>query len=224
MAVRHLFVLLAVAATATALPQGAKPPAVQMPGDNGKVGVPYSMGAKGEELVFTLEKAEFAVRAFTSDDVIMAGENERLLIVSIAVQNPSAADRTFHGSSFKFTVVSPDDQNYVARAYVYHPENLSSMQVSLKPAQKVRAFFAVEIHPKGVVNKLIVQRGEKTPVLRYDLRDKVKPFIGPFAAENKVDIMEIGKAKVAVPFGTGPWDYNVEKVEELQESPGFKAG
>ncbi|MDQ2986894.1 MAG: DUF4352 domain-containing protein [Armatimonadota bacterium] len=74
------------------------------------------------------------------------------------------------------------------------------------------------------MNKLIVQRGEKTPVLRYDLRDKVKPFIGPFAAENKVDIIEIGKAKVGVPFGVGPWDYNVEKVEELQESAGFKAG
>ena len=29
-------------------------PAVQMPGDNGKVGVPYSLGAKGKEIVFTL--------------------------------------------------------------------------------------------------------------------------------------------------------------------------
>lgn len=224
MATRHLFVVFAAAVAVAAQSQGTKPPAVQMPGDNGKVGVPYSMGAKGEELVFTLEKAEFAVRAFTHDDVIMAEENQRLLIVSFAVQNPAAVDRVFNGSSFKFTVVSPDDQNYVAPAYSYHPERLNWMELSLKPAQKVRAFFVVPIHPKGVVNKLIVQRGQKTSVLRYDLRDKVKPFMGPFAAENQIDVLEIGKAKVGVPFGLGPYDYSIEKVEELQESAGFKAG
>ncbi|MDQ2986895.1 MAG: hypothetical protein M3R13_09275 [Armatimonadota bacterium] len=135
MAIRQLFAFAVLAAAAAAYSQPAKPPAVQMPGDNGKVAVPYSMGAKGTELVFTLEKAEFAVRAFTHDDVIMAGADQRIIIVTFAVQNPSAADRVFNGSSFKFKVVSPDDQNYVAKAYVYHPENLGSMQDNLKPAQ-----------------------------------------------------------------------------------------
>lgn len=224
MVIRHLFVVGAIASVVAALPQGAKPPAVQMPGDNGKVGIPYSLGAKGEELVFTLEKAEFTVRAFTFDNAVFAQENQRILIVTYAVQNPGNADRTFMGTSFKFTVVSPDDQNYVAPFYAYHPDKLDWMHLSLKPAQKVRAFFAVAIHPKGVVNKLIVQRGTNTAVLRYDLRDKVKPFVGAFAAENNVDILEIGKATVGTPFGVGWFDYNVEKVEELQESAGFKAG
>jgi hypothetical protein len=223
MAIRQLLVFAAVAAAVAAQPQGAKPPAVQMPGDNGKVGVPYSMGKAGDELVFTLEKAEFAVRAITHDNGIFAYENQRLLIVTYAVQNPAKADRQFHGSSFKFTVVSPDDQNYVAPQYAYHPDKLDWMQLNLKPAQKVRAWFAVQIHPRGVVNKLIVQRGEGTKVLRYDLRDKVKPFIGPWAAENKVDILEIGKAKPATVIPMGWFDINVEKVEEIAESPGFKA-
>ncbi len=145
--------LVAVAAS-----QGGKQPAVQMPGDNGKVGVPYRLGAKGDELVFILEKAEFASRAFMSDSSIFADEKERLLIVTFAIQNPGKDDRRFNNGSFKFTVVSPTDQNYVMQGYVYHPETLAGMDVMLKPAQKVRAWFALKIHPKGVVNKLIVQR------------------------------------------------------------------
>ena len=224
MAKRQIAIVALLAVAAMAHSQGAKPPAVQMPGDNGKVGVPYSMGKAGDELVFTLEKAEFGVRAITSDNGIFAYENERLLIVSIAVQNPGKADRYLTGASFKFTVVSPDDKNFVAQAYLYHPEMLSLMELQLKPAQKVRAWFAAKIHPRGPVNKLIVQRGEGTKVLRYDLRDKVKPFVGPWAAENKIDILEIGKAKPATVIPMGWFDINVEKVEELQESAGFTAG
>ena len=224
MAVRHLFVLLAAAAVAAAQSQGTKPPAVQMPGDDGKVGVPYSMGKTGDELVFTLEKAEFAVRAITHDNGVFAYENQRLLIITFAVQNPAKVDRQFMGTSFKFTVVSPDDKNFVAPSYAYHPEMLSPMQIALKPAQKVRAWVAVQIHPKGVVNKLIVQRGDGTKVLRYDLREQVKPFTGPWAAENKIDILEIGKTKPATVIPMGWFDINVEKVEELQESAGFTAG
>ena len=128
------------------------------------------------------------------------------------------------GASFKFTAVSPDDKNYVAPFYNYHPDTLALMEMALKPAQKVRAWFAMKIHSRGVVNKLIVQRGEGTKVLRYDLRDKVKPFVGPWAAENKIDILEIGKAKPATVIPMGWFDINVEKVEELQESAGFTAG
>jgi hypothetical protein len=61
-------IVIAMAGATFASDQGAKPNtppkqgAVQMPGDNGKVGTPYMLGKKGEELVFTLEKAEFASR------------------------------------------------------------------------------------------------------------------------------------------------------------------
>ncbi len=200
--------------------QQPKQGAVQMPGDNGKVGVPYQLGKKGDELVFTLEKAAFAARVFTSDDAIFAYEEERLLIVTIAVQNPSKADRYFSHAAFKFTVVSPDDQNYVNKSYVYHPDKLSHMELQLKPAQKVRAWFAVKVHTKGVVNKLIVERGTGNKVLRYDLRDKVKPMTGPFAGDNGTDILETGRAKVGTPFGVGWFDYNVEKVEEATVESG----
>src|SRR5690242_14612698 len=101
MAIRHTVVFAAIATTAIAAAQGNKGPAVQMPGDAGKVGVPYMLGAKGDELVFTLEKAEFAARTFVSDDAVWAGDGERLLIVTVAVQNPGKTDRYFSHGLFK---------------------------------------------------------------------------------------------------------------------------
>jgi hypothetical protein len=202
----------------------AQKPAVQMPGDNGKVGVPYVLGPKGQEFVFTLEKAEFASRAFIYDSAVFAQENQRVLIVTFAVQNPGKADRFFQGNAFKFTVVSPDDKNYTPSGYVYHPETLETISTQLKPAQKIRAFFAVAIHPKGVVNKLIVQPASG-PVLRYDLRGKVKPMTDVFASENGIDTLDVGKAKVGPPFGLGYFDFAMEKLEEsAAESGGFKPG
>ena len=188
-------------------------PAVQMPGDNGKVGVHYRLGG-GEELVFTLEKAEFASRAILADSTLFANPGQRLLILSYAVQNPANADRFFFNQSFKFTVVSPDDKNLVCDTAGIHPDRLDRLSLQLKPAQKVRALAVIQIHPKGPVNKLIVQRGEGTPVLRYDLRDKVKPFAGAFASDDGLDMLDVGRAKISAPFGLGPFDINVEKVEE----------
>jgi hypothetical protein len=189
-------------------------PAVQMPGDNGKVGINYRLGEKGSELVFTLEKAEFASRVVLAESTLFANPGQRLLILSYAVQNPASADRFFFNQSFKFTVVSPDDKNLVCDVAGIHPVRLDTLSLQLKPAQKVRALAVMQVHPKGPVNKLIVQRGEGTPVLRYDLRDKVKSFTSAFAAEDGFDILDVGKAKLSAPFELGYYDINVEKVEE----------
>lgn len=110
--------------------------AVQLAGDNGKLGVPYTLGGKGEEFVFTLEKAEFDSRVFMFDDAVFAEETQRLLVLTFTVQNPGKEDRFFQGTALKFTVVSPDDKNYVAPSHAYHPETLQTIELSLKPAQK----------------------------------------------------------------------------------------
>lgn len=203
-------------------PSTAQGPAVQLPGDNGKVGVPYSLGPKGQEFVFTLEKAEFAHRAFFQDNAMWAGENQRVLILWFAVQNPGKADRFFNGLVFKLTVVSPDDKNYVGNGGLYYGDTLQGVNVQIKPAQKIHVFAPILIHPRGVVNKLIVQP-QAGPVLRYDLRATTKWVPDAFAGDNGVDILEVGKAKVGVPFGVGWFDFTIEKIEEnTAESGGIK--
>jgi hypothetical protein len=228
MTMKTLMFLTAVIGVATAtglVPQGAKTKpvqgAVQMPGDNGKVGTPYMLGKKGEELVFTLEKAEFASRLFHKQDGLFPDPGKRLLILTYAVQNPSSTgDRLFFNQSFSFTVVSPDDENFVCDGATangmaaIHPERRDRLSIQLKPAQKVRALVAIEMHPKGPVNKLIVQRGKGNPVLRYDLKEKVSPMSSCFAASEGLDMRDTGAALMTQNVDLGPWDIVVEKMSE----------
>jgi len=210
----------------------AAPPAaqgaVQMPGDNGKVGTPYLLGKKGEELVFTLEKAEFASRFFWSQNAIFPKEKQRLLLLTYSVQNPASGtgDRPFSDQSFSFTVVSPDDENFVTDSMGanggagLHPDRRDRMNLQLKPAQKVKAVAVVSMHAKGPVNKLIVQRGKGNPVLRYDLKEKVKPLTGSFADNEGLDMRDVGAALMTQNVELGPWDIVVEKMADEPASIG----
>ncbi len=201
-------------------PQKPAAGAVQMPGDNGKIGTPYQLGKAGEELVFTLEKAEFASRTLLADRNIFPKPGERLLLVTYSVQNPGARDRFFFNQSFTFTVVSPDDQNFVAGgtaangAAAYHPDRKEPLSLQLKPAQKIKAITVIQMHPKGPVNKLIIQRGKDTPVLRYDMKDKVAPLAGAFADNEGKDIRDVGAGLIETPFELGGWDVTVEKMAD----------
>jgi len=48
----------------------------QMPGDNGKIGTIYKMGAAGSELLFTLDSVSVEGRFPAPDDLFVAGEHE----------------------------------------------------------------------------------------------------------------------------------------------------
>lgn len=183
-----------------------------MPGDNGKPGVIYTLGAKGEELYFTLESAEFALRSMMQEETVLAKAGERLLVVTFAVQNPQKSEMGFSWGSFKFTVVSPDDQNFGFDGYVYHPDRKVRLDMSLKPAQKVRAVAVIPIYGKGPVVKLMVQRGNP-PVLRYTLRDKVKPLTDAFMETGGIDTKDSAMGTIGSATWLGNWDLTVEKVE-----------
>jgi hypothetical protein len=196
-------------------PAAATGPATPMPGSGGKIGTPYKLGNKGDELHFTLEKAEFATRFMIESDTVMTDPKHRMLVITFAAQNPAKVDRAFSERAFKFTVVSPDDENFVVSVPIVHPDRRTPMNIQLKPAQKVRGIAYVPIHPKGPVNKLIIQRGDKTPVLRYDLHDLVKPLSNVYAADKGVSTIDPGIGVMKVPFELGPFDYTVDSVEEM---------
>lgn len=205
--------------------QGAKPkPSGQMAGGAGKIGIPYKVGAKDNELQFTLEKAEFATRFMIDTDTVVADADHRLLVITFGVQNPGKTDRQFDSNSFKFTVVSPDDENFVVEAQVVHPDRRNPLGMNLKPTQKIHAIAYVKIHPQGPVNKLIVQRGEKTSVLRYDLHDLVKPLTSPFAADKGNGSINPGVAEIKTPFELGPFDFTVDSIEEMPKVSDWDPG
>ncbi|RYG48364.1 hypothetical protein EON79_04690 [bacterium] len=201
-------------------PQGQKPVLgqVQMAGDNGKMGTTYSLGDKGGELNFTLDTAEFVLRAPMVDDTIVAKKGEKILLLTFTVANPQKADQKLNYTSLKFTAVAPDDKNSEFDGYFYHPDRKTRFDTSLKPAQKVKVTIPFPIHGIGPVNKLIVKRGGGK-VLRYDLREKVEPLAGPFAKDG-TNALEKADSEAKRVFALGKADVAVYAVETFDEGLG----
>ncbi|RYD41085.1 MAG: DUF4352 domain-containing protein, partial [Verrucomicrobiaceae bacterium] len=154
--------LLVFGGQAPKKPQAPKPQPklgqVQMAGDNGAIGTTYSVGDKGTELNFTLDSAEFVLRAPMAEDTVVAEKEKKILLLTFTVANPQKNEQNFLYSSFHFTAVAPDDENSEYDGYYYHPDRKTRFDTTLKPAQKVKAVIAFPIHGKGPVNKLIVKR------------------------------------------------------------------
>lgn len=200
--------------------QGTKPTlgTVQMAGDNGKLGTVYQLGAKGKELHFTLDSAAFAMRFKTKDSNIIAGKNERLLVLNFTVHNPLKVEQEVNSSSFKFTVVSPDDKNIDSSGAFFEPVKLTSISQLLKPAQKVKLVAVMAIYPGGPVPKLIVTRGAP-PVLRYDLREKIGPLTSVFT-EDGVSVGDEAKVELKKPFDLAGFDMEIQEVTKATEAIG----
>jgi hypothetical protein len=145
-------------------------------------------------------------------------------VITFAVQNPGKVDRTFGEREFKFTVVSPDDENFVVNVPIVQPDRRTAINMQLKPAQKVRGMAYLQIHPTGPINKLVVERGTNNPVLRYDLHDLVKPLTSPFAADNGKSSVNPGVAAMKTPFELGPFDFTVDSMEEMPKVGDYDPG
>jgi hypothetical protein len=155
----------------------------QLTGGAGEIGKAYTLG-KVHPMNFTLRSAEFSVtRVTVGRDVYAPNAEEKLLILHYTAQNPTKQDQGFSYNAFRFTAVDSQDVNHVFDGYVAREGTSESLDLYLKPAQKIDVTAAWTLPANGAVPKLIVQRlGEdNAPVLRYDLRGKVKPLRVPFA-------------------------------------------
>ncbi|MBX3117598.1 MAG: hypothetical protein KF784_00915 [Fimbriimonadaceae bacterium] len=210
---------LVVSSIAQSSAQQTKPPAtaptkgtVQMPGDNGKVGTIYQLGPKGTEMHFTLDSAAVATRYKTVDTNIIAGKDERLLVLTYTVHNPLKTEQMADSQSFKFTVVSPDDKNVEFRGAVYEPVKRTAISQMLKPAQKVKLTAVIPIFAQGPITKIIVARGQG-PVLRYDLRESLVKSTSVFATDG-VTIGNDATVELGKPFDFGGFDMEIQDISE----------
>jgi hypothetical protein len=143
------------------------------------------IGSKDDELVVSLTGAEFTVArvAVGPDGTEMAvpKADEKVLVLRFSVQNPRKIDTDFYAGSLTITAVDAKDVNHVT-SFIGRQGTSTPVQVALKPAQKLDVFTAVTVPADGTIPKLIFQRGgEGNPVVRYDLRGKIKPLAAPFA-------------------------------------------
>ncbi len=164
-------------------PPAAAPGTGQLPGENGQLGIVYSM-VKSNPLFFSLKSAEFTVAPVKVGEVMYTAKaGEKLLVIRFTVQNPHKTMEQFvRWDSLKMTVV---DAMNINRESTNWGDVLTQngVAVSLKPAQKIEAYTAFIVPAKGVVPKLMVMPPTENDggVLRYDLRGKVTGLKEPFA-------------------------------------------
>lgn len=204
---------------------------VQLPGDNGKVGVTYQLGAKGRELHFTLDSASVAMNYSAPEDSLAAGENQRILVLNFTVQNPQKEEMGLSSTTFGFTAVSPDDENFKFSGYLLGLPKRTRISQSLKPAQKIKCAVAFPIYATGPVTKVMVSKGDGNPILRYDLTGKIDKMDSAFSKDGidldqttKFPLLAKGESVDIGEFGVtyNGWEFTTEKIKGYAPSKGFK--
>ena len=150
----------------------------QLAGDWGEFGKAYTLD-KDDPIVFTLRDVAVASQQTVAmcDDEFTPEEGNIFLMVKYTLHNPQHDDYpvTGNGSFIVFTLVDADGKNYTHCNYAALEKDNSNLDgVRLKPAQKVDVFTLIEVPKNAKIHKLIVEPYESEPVVRYDLREKLK--------------------------------------------------
>jgi hypothetical protein len=164
----------------SAASQAAKPKSpivlgtTQMPGDFGQLGQTYTIGQR-EPINFTLKSAEYVVTPFVvENNTWVPKADEKLLLLRYTVHNPILQEQGYDWYNLRFTAVDAKDTNHDFIQAIAREGTTEKLSIRLKPAQKVDVVAAIVVPAEGVVPKLIVEREKGAPVIRYDLRGKVK--------------------------------------------------
>jgi hypothetical protein len=153
----------------------------QLAGGEGVIGKTYSLGKTTSALNFTLTSLEYSLTPVTMGTTVYAPKaNEKLLVLHFTVQNPQKQDSSVYYGSFKITAVDAKDINIVYSNYIAREGTTEIYNTALKPAQKVSLYAAFAVPAAGQIPKLIIERNDGSPVVRYDLRGKAKPLVAPF--------------------------------------------
>lgn len=187
-----LTLLLAASVPSIASAQAKKKPPVhkpptsgvkgtaQMAGDNGKLGVAYTIGREGP-LNFALTDAAYTVARVNLNGLVAPKAEDKLLVLTFTIQNPNKTETPFGWDTLHMTAVDSQGTNHEKENSVVRPGIPAELAIDLKPGQKVVVMTVIVMPGKESVPKLIVQKGDDQPVLRYDLRGKIKALAAPFA-------------------------------------------
>jgi hypothetical protein len=153
----------------------------QMPGVWGELGKEYTIGGS-TPMNFTIKSAEFSVsQVRVGKEIFFPTGTEKFLVLHFAAHNPKKVEEKTAWSTFKFTAVDANSQSWEYEGKVALEKDGGLFSIGLKPAQKVDAYTFIRMPADAVIPKLIVYRGTNNPVVRYDMKTKIKPLAQPFA-------------------------------------------
>lgn len=150
----------------------------QLAGDFGKLSATYTLG-KSTPLNITINSAAFSVdnSAYESAfEGMLHGQpkvEEKCLLLRLTIQNPTPETLTLSPGGLKLTAVTPDGTSSERFVLLNPKTQKECLNLPLKPGQKVEVLARGFVPAKEPIQKLIVQREEGTPVVRYDLTGKI---------------------------------------------------
>ncbi len=207
-----------VLATAMSLsPAHSSGQGTQLAGSVGIIGKPATLG----KYQFTLVGARFATRLAHKEDVAIAKKGMKFLVVSYMIQNPSSTELSFDWGEIQFTMVGADGADHENEKMALNPDTMATVSNVLKPVQKIPLVTFIEVPANDPIPKLMVASG-KAPVLRFDLKGKVKPFTGPYASKDGIVVKDGGEAKVGEKFECGPYDVQIGQTADVNATIGDK--
>jgi len=153
----------------------------QMPGVWGEFGKEYTIGGDSP-MNFALKSAEFTVsQVKMGEELFFPTASEKFLVLHFTAHNPQKTEHKTAWSTFKFTAVDANSQSWEYANKIALEKDSGLFSVGLKPAQKVDAYTFIRMPADAIIPKLIVYRGEKNPVVRFDMKEKIKPLAEPYA-------------------------------------------
>ncbi|MDR3687780.1 MAG: hypothetical protein P4L46_00255, partial [Fimbriimonas sp.] len=150
----------------------------QIAGDNGKVGVTYTIGKGAWAINFTLLSAEYSTaRILDGNDIVWPQNTEKFLVLHYTLQNPNPTNLTANFWTLKWTAIDSGDVNHDGLATFQKEGTQKTDQINIKPGQKLAYVSAIKIPSDVSIPKLIIQRGEGAKVLRlYFKKGEIKPL------------------------------------------------
>lgn len=221
-----VFVCPGTGENSAAQPEEAQPTTeAQPPTEDGQLGTVYNMGGT-DPLYFCLKSAEFTTsQVIIGTRCFVPSANEKLLRLNFTVQNPNKKPRLVRWDSL--SIAASDEKKIKHSCGDWGTGANSRFEMHVDPDQTIDGYTVITMPAKGPVNKLTVQATDSTPLLGYDLRDKVSGLSAPIAEpedSSGATAREIvpGEFNTAYPYNqfdvaVGKYDYTTSPI--LGKSP-----
>ncbi|HEX3000432.1 MAG TPA: hypothetical protein VHR86_09390, partial [Armatimonadota bacterium] len=186
----------------------------QLKGGWGEFGSTYTTPNKECPWNVTLKSAEYSVETLNIGDMTFVPKgNEKILVLHLTMHNPQPRESVLRFDTIHFTAVDTEANNYEDINNIGAEKDRSSVDQGSKPAQKTEIYTALVVPAKAQLTKLMLQQDDNGPVIRYDLRGKIKPLPAVYADpadKSGLTALEIVPAQFGTSYFTGPFTVTVE--------------
>jgi hypothetical protein len=180
---------------------------------------------ESEHLLVSVETAQLALRFPTREKLVVAGENQQLLLLSGIVRNPQKVDVDVSGGSMMtvrfFGSVPPEARPLYGQEITVQPDSLTSLKVRLRPGESARYTMALRV-PSDRPSLTLATLRPFGPVRRYDL-DPVVTNAASVFARSGANVTSSARAAAGETFDLDAFDMKVTSVREVPKVGAYAA-